>query len=164
MSEATQSDFEVAASLEPRKIYLKDASFESPSTPYIFGQGEIKPSIEVQMTMTHVRIDKDKNFYEVVLNTVVTAKQNDKTLFLAEVQQAGIFEIRFTDADRIAMALETACPHILLPYAREELSNLVGKGGFPQLLLNPVNFKALYDQKKAKEARSAPATDPAKPN
>ncbi|MEM7193523.1 MAG: protein-export chaperone SecB [Pseudomonadota bacterium] len=150
--------------LEPKKIYLKDCSFESPSSPHIFARGEVQPKMEVQMTIAHTRIEADHNFFEVVLKITVTATHEDTNLFLAEIQQAGIFGVQNLAEDRIEMVLEVACPHMLLPFAREELAGLVAKGGFPQLLLNPVNFEAIYQQKKEKEARSVEPPADARPN
>ncbi len=121
--------------LEPKKIYLKDCSFESPSSPQVFGRGEVQPKIDVQMTITHQRIEADKNYFEVVLKLTVTAMHEEVNLFLAEIQQAGIFGVQNVSDEQIGMVLEVACPHMLLPFAREELASLVAKGGFPQLLL-----------------------------
>lgn len=152
------------STIEAKKVYLKDASFESPASPQIFAKGEIKPQLDVQMTMTHQQIDKGQNYYEVVLNTTVTAAHDGENLFLAEVQQAGIFQITHINADNIEAALETACPHILLPFARETMASLISKGGFPQLLLSPINFQALYHRKKAREARSVEPSGASRPN
>ena len=157
------------STIEAKKVYLKDASFESPASPQIFAKGEINPTLDVQMTMTHQRIEDGQDFYEVVLNTTVTAAHEKQNLFLAEVQQAGIFQITQSsaaniDAANIEAILETACPHVLLPFAREAMASLISKGGFPQLLLSPINFQALYHQKKAKEARSAPPSGATRPN
>ncbi len=147
------------STIEAKKVYLKDASFESPSSPRIFAKGAIDPELDVQMTMTHQRIHEKQNFYEVVLSTTVTASHEKDTLFLAEIQQAGIFEITRIPEENLEVVLETACPHVLLPFAREALASLVSKGGFPQLLLSPINFQALYQQKKAKEARAAQSAE-----
>jgi preprotein translocase subunit SecB len=155
---------ETRSRVETKKVYLKDASFESPSSPFVFGQGEIKPALDVQMTLTHQRIEDGQDYYEVVLNTTVTARQEEKTLFLAEIQQGGIFEITNVPDEQLEFVLETACPHILLPFAREAMSSLVSKGGFPQLLISPVNFERLHRQKQAREAQAAPASGASLPN
>ncbi len=127
-----------------KKVYVKDVSFESPLSPQIF-LNEQAPEVDVQMNITHSKLD-DADLYEVVLTITVTAKSAESKFFLCEVQQAGLFEV--TGAyDDLAMVLEIACPNILLPYVREAISELVGKGGFPQLLINPINFEALYHQK-----------------
>ncbi len=135
--------------LEPRKIYLKDVSFESPMSPNIFAKGEVKPAIDVQLTLHHKGLDK--TFHEVVLQITATSKEGDNTLFLVEVQQAGIFDIACDDVKQLEMIKEVACANILLPFARETIADLVAKGGFLQLLLNPINFEALYTQKLQKQ-------------
>lgn len=157
-------DTDNRSTIEAKKVYLKDASFESPSSPQIFARGEIKPSLDVQMTMTHQQIEDGRNYYEVVLSVTITATQDKLTLFLAEVQQAGIFEITRIPAENLEGVLETACPHVLLPFARESMASLVSKGGFPQLLISPINFQALYHQKKAREARSEQPPGPERLN
>ncbi len=127
-----------------KKVYIKDISFESPQSPQIF-LNEQAPEVDVQMNITHSKLD-DSDLYEVVLTITVTAKGTDTNFFLCEVQQGGLFEV--TGAyDELAMVLEIACPNILLPFVREAISDLVGKGGFPQLLINPINFEGLYHQK-----------------
>jgi len=138
MSEQSEISFNL------KKVYIKDISFESPQSPQIF-LNEQAPEVDVQMNITHSRID-DSDLYEVVLTITVTAKGTDTNFFLCEVQQAGLFEV--TGAyDDMPMVLEIACPNILLPFIREAISDLVGKGGFPQLLINPINFEALFHQK-----------------
>ena len=138
--------------LEPRKIFLKDTSFESPASPGIFARKQVQPAIDVQLMLHHKKIEG--LFHEVVLQVTATSKIEEETLFLVEVHQAGIFEIKCDDAAKLEMVKEVACATILLPFVRETMADLVSKGGFPQLLLNPVNFEALYLQKKQKEAQS----------
>ena len=139
-------------SLEPRKIFLKDVSFESPISPEVFTRGQVKPAIDMQLLLQHKRLEK--NFHEVVLQITATSKAGEETMFLVEVQQAGIFEIRCDDAAKLEMVKEIACANILLPFARETIADLVAKGGFPQLLINPVNFEALYQQNRQKQAQA----------
>lgn len=139
-------------SLEPRKIFLKDVSFESPISPQVFTRGEVKPAIDVQLMLHHKKLDG--NFHEVVLQVTASSKLEEETLFLVEVHQAGIFEIKCDDELKLEMVKEIACANILLPFVRETMADLVAKGGFPQLLLNPVNFEAMYRQRKQKEAQS----------
>ncbi len=131
-----------------RKIYLKDVSFESPQAPQIFVQPDVTPKIDVQIRIGHTVLNKEAGFYEVVLTMTVTAKSGDQTTFLIEAQQAGVFEIMGISEQELPLALEVACPNTLLPFAREAVSDFVAKGGFPQLLVNPVNFEALYVQKQ----------------
>jgi preprotein translocase subunit SecB len=127
-----------------QKIYLKDVSFESPNSPMVFTEGEFKPEINVQINSGHTTIGTDT--HEVVLSVTVTAKKDDKTAFLVEVKQAGVFAITGFAQENLAGMLGAFCPETLFPYAREAVSELVSKGGFPQLLLAPVNFNALYTQ------------------
>jgi preprotein translocase subunit SecB len=136
-------------SLEPRKIFLKDVSFESPVAPGVFTRGQVKPAIDMQLMLHHKNLEKQ--FHEVVLQITATSKVEDETLFLVEVHQGGIFEIHCEDEAKLAMVKEIACANILLPFARETIADLVAKGGFPQLLINPVNFEALYHQNKQKQ-------------
>ncbi len=125
------------------RVYLKDASFEIPNAPQIFTDNW-EPEINLQLNTAVSAVDSD--IYEVVLNVTVTAKQGDKTGFLAEVQQAGLFTLKgFDDAQKGPM-LGSYCPNTLYPFAREAISDLVVKGGFPQVLLAPINFDALYAQ------------------
>ena len=138
--------------LEPRKIFLKDVSFESPISPEVFARGQIKPEMDVQMMLHHKKLEKQ--FHEVVLQVTASSKLDDETLFLVEVHQGGIFEIACEDERKLEMVKEVACANILLPFVRETIADLVAKGGFPQLLLNPINFEALYMRKKQKEAQS----------
>ena len=127
-----------------QKIYLKDVSFESPNSPMVFTDGDWKPEINVQINSGHAAVGKD--LYEVVLSITVTAKKDEKTAFLVEVKQAGVFAITGFAQENLAGMLGAFCPETLFPYAREAVSELVSKGGFPQLLLAPVNFNALYTQ------------------
>jgi len=125
------------------RVYLKDVSFETPNSPAIFTQ-EFRPEVNLQLNTSVSQLEGD--LFEVVLHLTVTSKQGDKTGFLVEVQQAGIFEIKgFDDAQKGHM-LGAYCPDTLYPFAREAVSDLVTKGGFPQLLLSPINFEAVYAQ------------------
>jgi preprotein translocase subunit SecB len=135
-----------------QRIYTKDVSFETPNAPQIF-TAEWKPSINVQLN-TSVQ-DLGENHYELVLNVTVTAKQGDKTGFLAEVQQAGIFLIAGLPDEEMGPMLGIFCPNILFPYARETVSDLVNRGSFPQLNLAPVNFEALYAQQMQQQQADA---------
>jgi len=125
------------------KIYLKDVSFESPSAPAVFTD-EWSPEINMDLNSQGQTIDE--NVYEVELSLTVTAKNKDKTAFLVEIKQCGIFSIANMDEENLNGMLGSFCPNILFPYAREAISSLVTKGGFPQLLLAPVNFDAIYAQ------------------
>ena len=126
-----------------QKIYIKDVSFESPNSPAIFTE-QFNPEVNLQLNTNGTAIAD--NVYEVVLSLTVTVKQADKTAYLVEVQQCGIFTIQGFSEQDIGGMLGSFCPNILFPYARETVSDLVTRGGFPQLLLSPVNFDALYAQ------------------
>jgi len=125
------------------RIYLKDVSFETPNSPAIFTQ-EFRPEVNLQLNTSVSQLEGD--LFEVVLHLTVTSKQGDKTGFLVEVQQAGIFEIKGFDEAQKSHMLGAYCPDTLYPFAREAVSDLVTKGGFPQLLLSPINFEAVYAQ------------------
>lgn len=128
------------------KIYLKDVSYEAPHVPQVFLE-KSAPDVGVQLGIEHQPLPLGENAYEVVLTVTVTAKLGEKAVFLAEAKQAGIFRVIGLDGERLAQVLEITCPTILLPFVREALNDLVSKGGFPQLLINPINFEALYQQK-----------------
>ena len=141
--------------LTPKKIYLKDASFESPGAPDIFLKSSITPEIEMNLNVTHKSLDESGEHFEVVLQVTATANFEGKSVFLVEVQQAGLFDIKADDDKQREMLIQIGCPHTLLPFAREELSNLVSKGGYQQMLIAPVNFEAIYRQKLEQEASSS---------
>ncbi len=126
-----------------QKIYTKDISFETPHSPDIFRE-QWQPQINVDLNTKGTTLDEET--YEVVLSLTVTAKLEEKTAFLVEIQQAGIFTIKGINETDLPVMLGSFCPNILFPYAREVISDLVTKGGFPQLLLAPVNFDALFAQ------------------
>jgi preprotein translocase subunit SecB len=136
-----------------QKIYTKDVSFESPNTPAIFGDGDWQPEVNVQLNSANQSIGE--NTYEVVLTITVTAKQGEKTAFLVEVKQAGVFTIVGFSEENLAGMLGAYCLEALFPFAREAIADFVNKGGFPQLLISPVNFNALYSQHVQQQAASA---------
>lgn len=126
-----------------QRIYIKDVSYEAPNSPRIFKE-DWKPEVNVDL---QTKTDKiEDNIFDVVLHLTVTVKMGDKTAFLCEVHQAGIFTLKGFPDDQLNHALGSMCPNILYPYAREAISDIVTRGGFPQLLLAPVNFDALYMQ------------------
>ncbi|MFB1487195.1 MULTISPECIES: protein-export chaperone SecB [unclassified Thiocapsa] len=126
-----------------QRVYVKDASFESPNAPDIF-RGEWKPAHELNVSTKVNRIQDD--LYEVVLSVTVSAQLGDKTAFIVEVQQAGIFGIAGFAEQEMGAMVGAYCPNLLFPYAREVVSDLVSKGSFPQLVLQHVNFDALFAQ------------------
>src|ERR1700689_5312278 len=121
-------------------VYLKDCSFEAPQGPR--ANGEWNPQISLDLNTNVQPIAGD--IREVVLTVTVSAKQGEQTLFLVEVKQAGAFMMQNLSADEFKRAIGSICPNVLFPYARAVVSQLVSQGGFPQLLLPPVNFDALY--------------------
>jgi len=130
-----------------QKLYIKDASFESPHTPTIFTE-DWKPEMEFNLNSNTGKAGDD--LYEVTLTVTVTVKNGDKTAYLAEAAQVGIFGAKGFDKAELGPLLGSFCPIILFPYIREVISDLVIKGGFPPLLLSPVNFDALYAQQTQK--------------
>ena len=142
MAENSSSNQE-AREFALQRIYVKDVSFETPSSPAIFTE-EWKPESNLNLNSGVSRLADDT--YEVVLTVTVTTKVGDKTAFLVEVQQAGIFHVKGFPEKEMGAMMGAYCPNILFPYAREVVSDLVSKGSFPQLLLTPVNFDALYAQ------------------
>ncbi|MEH6580519.1 MAG: protein-export chaperone SecB [Halioglobus sp.] len=127
-----------------QRIYAKDLSFESPSTPDVFKK-QWQPKVNVELNTKSDKIDDEGN-YEVVLTITITSKIEEETAFLVEVQQAGIFFITGFEGEDLRRILGTAAPNILFPYARENIDSVCVKGGFPPVMLAPVNFDALYQQ------------------
>ena len=140
------------------RIYLKDASFESPRCPQIFSEPDYNPKIDVQLHISHQVLDQEQGIFEVVLKVTVTATTSAQPIFLIEVQQAGIFTITGLSPQHQDRALEAACPNALFPFVREHVNHLVTHGGFPSLLLQPVNFDAMYEQKKS-SGNSGPVSE-----
>ncbi|MBZ0091681.1 MAG: protein-export chaperone SecB [Burkholderiales bacterium] len=129
------------------KIYVKDLSLEVPHAPQIFME-QNSPQVDVQMHNRSRQIGED-NLYQSEVSVTVTAKLEDKTMFLVEVVQAGIFRIANVPQEHLNPVLGITCPNILFPYAREVVSDAINRAGFPPLLLSPVNFEALYQQQIA---------------
>ena len=126
------------------KIYVKDLSLEIPHAPAIFLERE-QPQIDMQLHNEATKIDE--GYFEASITITVTAKLGDKTMFLAEATQAGIFQIRNVPAEDMDPVLGIGCPNILFPYARECVSDAVNRAGFPPVVLAPVNFEAIYQQR-----------------
>jgi preprotein translocase subunit SecB len=142
--------------LRIERLYLKDASFESPGAPSIFSE-QWRPETQVDINTTVNNLGDNR--HEVVLAVTVTSKrEGDRVAFVAEVHYAGIFVINGLDAQQLHQVIGIACPNTLFPYVRENLDSLVVRGGFPAMQLAQVNFEALYAQamQKANKADSAP--------
>ena len=138
-----------------QKIYLKDSSFESPGAPGTFGFQQWDPQVELNLNNSHGKVGDD--LYEAVLRITATVSQGDSTAFLIEVQQAGLFAINgFDEAERNYL-LGSQCMTVLFPYAREAISEMAVRGGFPPLILSPVNFDALYQQHRQQKAQKESA-------
>lgn len=139
------SEEQQQASFNIEKIYVKDISLEIPNAPQVFLQADT-PQLDVQVHNEAQQFAD--SLYEVTVTVTVTAKAGDKTLFLAEAAQAGIFTVRGVPAEELDPLLGIGCPTILYPYVREAISDLVTRGGFPPVLLSPVSFEALYLQRQ----------------
>lgn len=146
--EATAAQFQI------QKMYVKDASFELPNAPQIFqdsGQADVKMSLAQRVEPL------GDNLHEVVLTVTVTAKIGEKTAYLAEVAQAGVFLLSGFNEQTTHAVINTLCPGTLFPYARHTISTLVSEGGFPPLVLQPVNFDQLYAQRMQEMAEQQKA-------
>lgn len=144
-----------------QRIYIKDASFEAPNTPRTFTQ-EWKPEIKLDLNSGARKVDE--GFYEVSVKVTITATNGEETAFLVEMMQCGLFAIQNIPEDQLQPMLGAMCPNILFPYLRESVDAMVVKGGFPALMLAPINFDALYQQRvqqaqqQAEQAQNEEAT------
>ena len=136
------------------KIYVKDLSLENPGSPQSFMTPE-QPQVEVGLRTRGEQVQPD--VYECVLTVTLTAKVGDKTLFLVEASQAGIFTIRGVPAEQLQPVIAINCPTVLFPYVRETLADAVTRAGFPPIHLAPINFEVLYQQQQLAQATPAPA-------
>jgi len=149
MADAQQPVFNI------EKLYVKDLSVEVPNAPGIYLEREA-PQIDVNMSTESRALGED--LYHSSITVTVTAKTGDKTMFLVECTQAGIFRIEHVPQDQLPMVLGIGCPNIVFPYLRETVSDVVIRAGFPPLLLNPVNFESLFlQQQQAQQQQAAPA-------
>ncbi len=139
--------------LTVQKVYIRDSSFEAPGAPHIFQeQGQSR----VELNLGQKAQQLAPNVYEIVLTITVTCKLGEKTAYLAEVQQAGIFGLSGFDPQQLDMVIGTYCPHVLFPYARQTISTMVEQGGFPTFLMQPINFEQIYaDNLKRRQAQAA---------
>jgi preprotein translocase subunit SecB len=152
--EDTQAEQSQQAGFSIEKIYVKDASLEIPNAPQIFTD-RTAPQVSIELGNAAQMLEE--GIFEVSIKVTVTSKIEDKTVFLVEVTQAGIFQIRNVPEENLEMIAGITCPNILFPYAREAVSDLVVRAGFPPVLLNPINFEALFAQQKQQQANSAEA-------
>ncbi len=137
-----------------QRIYVKDISFEAPNSPAVFQQ-PFKPKVGLDLNTSSQQVGE--GLFEVVVKVTaqVTHSEEGTTSFLAEIEQAGLFKIAGIEGAQLDHTLGAFCPNVLFPYARECIDNLVNRGGFPPLMLAPVNFEAIYAQKKKREAEQA---------
>jgi len=152
MSEQLAQDQNAEAQFMIQRVYLKDASFEVPNAPAVFQQ-QWEPELTLDLNTEHTELET--GVYDVVLTVTATVKNKNAIAFLAEVKQAGIFTIQGAAIQQLDHLLGSFCPNILFPYAREAITSQVIRGSFPQLVLAPINFDALYmqqveDRKKSK--------------
>ncbi len=136
------------------KIYLKDLSYESPHTPEVFMDGK-EPKVEFNLDTSARK--KEGDHYEVTLNVTVKVANEDRPLFLVEVDYAGLFLLRNFSKEHIPMMLGIECPSVLFPYVRQVVSGVIAEGGFKPLMLEPINFAMLYHQAQAKRQASGAA-------
>lgn len=141
-----------------QRVYVKDVSFEAPNTPQVFTK-EWKPEVKLDLNTGAKKLDD--THYEVSIKVTITATNQEETAFLVEIEQGGLFVLANIPEDQIRPMVATVCPNILFPYLRENVDNLVIKGGFPALVLAHINFDALYQQRLAQEAEEANEGAPA---
>jgi len=145
-----------------QKIYVKDLSFETPNSPAVFTENW-EPNVNIELNTNGKLLAPD--VHEVVLGITITAKVGEKVAYLCEVHQAGVFTVKGFGEQELGPMLGSYCPNVLFPYAREVISDLVSKGGFPQMLLAPVNFDAIYMdhmKKQQEQTGEKPQDEPAK--
>jgi preprotein translocase subunit SecB len=142
---ATQAQFTV------EKIYVKDVSFEAPNAPHIFSE-QGQPQLNMNLNQKVARLNAQ--VFEVVLGVTLTCTLGEKTVYLAEVEQAGIFGLAGFDDRTLDMMLGTYCPNVLFPYVRQSISDLITNGGFPPFYMQPINFEALYAEGLRRRAES----------
>lgn len=131
--------------LDIKRVYIKDMSFESPKAPVSLAE-KWQPHLDVQLRSSSTKLSEE-HAYEVALHMTITARQDEAVIFLVDVVQAGIFNLVNVSEQEAEVALQIHCPNILFPFARETVASLIVKGGFPQLLIGPINFEAIYNQK-----------------
>jgi len=148
MSEPQQPVFGI------EKVYVKDVSIEVPNAPQVYFESG-QPQFEVNLRTSAERINE--TLFESAVKATVTAKNGDKTLFLVEAEQAGIFQIKNVPDSELSPVLGIACPTIIFPYLRETVADLIARAGFPPIHLSPVNFEAMYaagQQERAKQGKN----------
>jgi len=137
-----------------QRIYLKEASLEQPNSPAILLESE-QPSVDIQLGVEAQQVSD--GIFEVAVTATVTTKIKDRTVFLVEVKQAGIFEIRNVPQEQMNAIMGIACPQIVYPYLRSNVSDIVTRGGFPPVYLAEINFQAMFEQQQAEQQKAQPS-------
>ncbi|NOR18875.1 MAG: protein-export chaperone SecB [Xanthomonadales bacterium] len=152
----TQEGQQQQAQFQLQKIYVKDVSYEAPNAPQVYQEDG---QVEIKMNLAQKVDNLAEGVHEVVLTVTVTANLGEKTAYLVEVQQAGIFSITGLNEQASHAALNTLCPHTLFPYVRRAITDLVADGGFPPLVLQPINFDQIYAQRMQEAQAQAKGTE-----
>ena len=144
--------------LQILKIYTRDVSFENPNAPEVFQGGDGQPNIEMNLDVSHRKVDEDQWELAMKVSLLAREKPGERVIFEVEVEQAGLFLMQNLPEEHIPVALGVDCPTILFPYLRQTVSQLIVDGGFMPVLLEPINFAAAYQQNMAQQAAAAPET------
>lgn len=136
-----------------QRVYLKEASLEQPNSPGILLE-QASPSVDIQLGVEGTPISE--GMYEVAVTATVHTRIDDKTVFLVEAKQAGIFEIRNLPQEQMGAIMGIACPQIIYPYLRSNVADIIQRGGFPPVHMSEINFQAMYEQQQAQQAESLP--------
>ena len=151
--EAAQTDSADSPRFELVSIYTRDISFEAPSLPQVLIQRPSEnPTNRVDFRVDHQVLNPEQGLTEVRFGVTVTCTLDTQTLYLAEVEQCGLFLIRHGSPGTIEKTVDIACPNILLPFAREQIASLITKGNFPPFLIAPINFEQAYLEKRRQQA------------
>jgi len=146
MTDATKTDTAKKPEFVIHRLFIKDLSFEAPDSAKTFKE-QWEPVVDLNLNNDNQHLEDD--LYNVTLKVTVTAKIKDKVVFVAEVKQSGIFLVKDFEKEQKEELLGSFCPNVLFPYAREAISDVINRGGFPPLYLAPINFDAIYQQGKA---------------
>jgi len=149
MAEEQAEEQQVQPQFSIEKLYVKDISLESPNTPDLFLE---RTAPEVELKLQNQARQAGEGLYEVKLTVTLTAKVGERTAYLVEVAQAGVFRVLNVNEDMLGMILQITCPTVLFPYAREAVSDLIGRAGYQPIYLAPVNFEQLYQQQREQQA------------
>lgn len=153
---AATTDQQPRRQVAMRKLYVKDMSFESPAAPEVFAKADFRPQTNLNLRTTHRKVDEE-GLYEMVLTLTLDAKVEEETVFLVELQQAGLFIIQGYNETETTVILGTFCPNSLFPFAREVITSAIQRGGFPEFILQPIDFDALYARSQAERAKQEQA-------